>query len=152
MSHNDTTSNNPITTNPPTKTNNSSNSPTPINPSTSIITNPYNIKDSIYSYLKLSRCEMALLIYMLFQEEREIERNKWIENSELTPLNLKTCFQQVNKITIDVIRLYRLTGMSRSSFYRTFKKLVKKGYIIENKYDIVDQSGSKENKEKYNLV
>ena len=130
MSHNDTTS----------------------NPPTSIITNPYNIKDSIYSYLKLSRCEMALLIYMLFQEEREIERNKWIENSELTPLDLKTCFQQVNKITIDVIKLYRLTGMSRSSFYRTFKKLVKKGYIIENKYDIVDQSGSKENKEKYNLV
>lgn len=130
MSHNDTTS----------------------NPPTSIITNPYNIKDSIYSYLKLSRCEMALLIYMLFQEEREIERNKWIENSELTPLDLKTCFQQVNKITIDVIKLYRLTGMSRSSFYRTFKKLVKKGYIIESKYDIVDQSGSKENKEKYNLV
>ena len=130
MSHNDTTS----------------------NPPTSIIINPYNIKDSIYSYLKLSRCEMALLIYMLFQEEREIERNKWIENSELTPLDLKTCFQQVNKITIDVIRLYRLTGMSRSSFYRTFKKLVKKGYIIESKYDIVDQSGSKENKEKYNLV
>ena len=130
MSHNDTTS----------------------NPSTSIIINPYNIKDSIYSYLKLSRCEMALLIYMLFQEETEIERNKWIENSELTPLDLKTCFQQVNKITIDVIKLYRLTGMSRSSFYRTFKKLVKKGYIIENKYDIVDQSGSKENKEKYNLV
>lgn len=131
MSHNDTNSNNPITTNPP------------INPSTSIIINPYNIKDSIYSYLKLSRCEMALLIYMLFQEEREIERNKWIENSELTPLD---------KITIDVIKLYRLTGMSRSSFYRTFKKLVKRGYIIENKYDIVDQSGSKENKEKYNLV
>ena len=130
MSHNDTTSNNPITTN------------NPINPPTSIITNPYNIKDSIYSYLKLSRCEMALLIYMLFQEEREIERNKWIENSDLTP----------DKITIDVIKLYRLTGMSRSSFYRTFKKLVKKGYIIESKYDIVDQSGSKENKEKYNLV
>ena len=121
MSHNDTTS----------------------NPPTSITTNPYNIKDSIYSYLKLSRCEMALLIYMLFQEETEIEKNKWIENSELTPLD---------KITIDVIKLYRLTGMSRSSFYRTFKKLVKKGYIIENKYDIVDQSGSKENKEKYNLV
>ena len=120
MSHNDTTS----------------------NPPTSITTNPYNIKDSIYSYLKLSRCEMALLIYMLFQEETEIEKNKWIENSELTP----------DKITIDVIKLYRLTGMSRSSFYRTFKKLVKKGYIIENKYDIVDQSGSKENKEKYNLV
>ena len=137
MSHNDTTSNNPITTNTPPSTNN------PINPPTSIIINPYNIKDSIYSYLKLSRCEMALLIYMLFQEEREIERNKWIENSELTP---------VKKITIDVIKLYRLTGMSRSSFYRTFKKLVKKGYIIENKYDIVDQSGSKENKEKYNLV
>ena len=136
MSHNDTTSNNP-TTNTPPSTNN------PTNPSTSIITNPYNIKDSIYSYLKLSRCEMALLIYMLFQEEREIERNKWIENSELTPLD---------KITINVIELYRLTGMSRSSFYRTFKKLVKKGYIIENKYDIVDQSGSKENKEKYNLV
>ena len=132
MSHNDTTSNNPITTN------------NPINPSTSITINPYNIKDSIYSYLKLSRCEMALLIYMLFQEEREIERNKWIENSDLTPLD--------DKITIDVIRLYRLTGMSRSSFYRTFKKLVKKGYIIESKYDIVDQSGSKENKEKYNLV
>ena len=139
MSHNDTTSNThtPIITNTPPSTNN------PINPPTSIITNPYNIKDSIYSYLKLSRCEMALLIYMLFQEEREIERNKWIENSELTPLD---------KITIDVIKLYRLTGMSRSSFYRTFKKLVKKGYIIENKYDIVDQSGSKENKEKYNLV
>ena len=132
MSHNDTTSNTPITTNN-----------SPINPPTSIIINPYRIKDSIYSYLKLSRCEMALLIYMLFQEEREIERNKWIENSELTPLD---------KITIDVIKLYRLTGMSRSSFYRTFKKLVKKGYIIESKYDIVDQSGSKENKEKYNLV
>ena len=58
----------------------------------------------------------------------------------------------LDKITIDVIELYRLTGMSRSSFYRTFKKLVKKGYIIESKYDIVDQSGSKENKEKYNLV
>ena len=129
MSHNDTTSNNSI---------NSTNSP-----SSSPFINPYNIKTSIYSYLKLSRCEMALLIYMLFQEEREIERNKWIENSELTPLN---------KTTIDVIELYRLTGMSRSSFYRTFKKLVKKGYIIENKYDIVDQSGSKENKEKYNLV
>ena len=138
MSHNDTTSNTPtLTSNNPITTNN------PINPSTSITINPYNIKDSIYSYLKLSRCEMALLIYMLFQEEREIERNKWIENSELTPLD---------KITIDVIKLYRLTGMSRSSFYRTFKKLVKKGYIIENKYDIVDQSGSKENKEKYNLV
>ena len=138
MSHNDTTSNNPtITKDPP------NNIPTPTNPSTSITTNPYNIKDSIYSYLKLSRCEMALLIYMLFQEEREIERNKWIENSELTPLD---------KITIDVIKLYRLTGMSRSSFYRTFKKLVQKGYIIESKYDIVDQSGSKENKEKYNLV
>ena len=140
MSHNDTTSNTPPSTNNPT------------NPSTSITINPYNIKASIYSYLKLSRCEMALLIYMLFQEEREIERNKWIENSELTPLDLKTCFQQANKITIDVIELYRLTGMSRSSFYRTFKKLVKKGYIIESKYDIIDQSGSKENKEKYNLV
>ena len=140
MSHNDTTSNThtPITTNTPPSTNN------PTNPPTSITINPYNIKDSIYSYLKLSRCEMALLIYMLFQEEREIERNKWIENSDLTPLD--------DKITIDVIELYRLTGMSRSSFYRTFKKLVKKGYIIENKYDIVDQSGSKENKEKYNLV
>lgn len=138
MSHNDTTSNTPtLITNNPITTN------TPTNPPTSIITNPYNIEDSIYSYLKLSRCEMALLIYMLFQEEREIERNKWIENSELIPLN---------KITIDVIKLYRLTGMSRSSFYRTFKKLVKKGYIIESKYDIVDQSGSKENKEKYNLV
>ena len=138
MSHNDTTSNppTPITTNTPPSTNN------PTNPPTSIITNPYNIKDSIYSYLKLSRCEMALLIYMLFQEETEIEKNKWIENSDLTP----------DKITIDVIELYRLTGMSRSSFYRTFKKLVKKGYIIESKYDIVDQSGSKENKEKYNLV
>ena len=147
MSHNDTTSNTPtLTTNNPITTN------SPTNPPTSITINPYNIKDSIYSYLKLSRCEMALLIYMLFQEEREIERNKWIENSELTPLDLKTCFQQVNKITIDVIELYRLTGMSRSSFYRTFKKLVKKGYIIESKYDIVDQSGSKENKEKYNLV
>ena len=131
MSHNDTNSNTPPSTNNPT------------NPPTSITINPYNIKDSIYSYLKLSRCEMALLIYMLFQEETEIEKNKWIENSELTPLD---------KITIDVIKLYRLTGMSRSSFYRTFKKLVKKGYIIENKYDIVDQSGSKENKEKYNLV
>lgn len=137
MSHNDTTSNNPTIINNPITTNN------PTNPPTSITINPYNIKDSIYSYLKLSRCEMALLIYMLFQEEREIERNKWIENSELTPLD---------KITIDVIELYRLTGMSRSSFYRTFKKLVKKGYIIESKYDIVDQSGSKENKEKYNLV
>ena len=124
MSHNDTTSNNPT------------------NPFTSITINPYNIKDSIYSYLKLSRCEMALLIYMLFQTE--IEKNKWIENSDLTPLD--------DKITIDVIELYKLTGMSRSSFYRTFKKLVKKGYIIESKYDIVDQSGSKENKEKYNLV
>lgn len=146
MNHNDTNSNNPTINTPPITTNN------PTNPPTSITINPYNIKASIYSYLKLSRCEMALLIYMLFQEETEIEKNKWIENSELTPLNLKTCFQQVNKITIDVIRLYRLTGMSRSSFYRTFKKLVKKGYIIENKYDIVDQSGSKENKEKYNLV
>ena len=130
MSHNDTTSNNPITT---------KDSP---NNSTSPFINPFCIKDSIYSYLKLSRCEMALLIYMLFQEETEIEKNKWIENSDLTP----------DKITIDVIKLYRLTGMSRSSFYRTFKKLVKKGYIIESKYDIVDQSGSKENKEKYNLV
>ena len=125
MSHNDTTSNNPITTN-------STSSP---------FINPFCIKDSIYSYLKLSRCEMALLIYILFQTE--IEKNKWIENSDLMPLD---------KITIDVIELYKLTGMSRSSFYRTFKKLVKKGYIIENKYDIVDQSGSKENKEKYNLV
>ena len=131
MSHNDTTLTNP------TKTKDSPNN------SISPFINPFCIKDSIYSYLKLSRCEMALLIYMLFQEEREIERNKWIENSELTPLD---------KITIDVIKLYRLTGMSRSSFYRTFKKLVKKGYIIESKYDIVDQSGSKENKEKYNLV
>ena len=139
MNHNDTTSTNPITT-----------EDSPINPPTSIIINPYRIKDSIYSYLKLSRCEIALLIYMLFQTETE--KNKWIENSDLMPSNLKTCFQQVNKITIDVIELYRLTGMSRSSFYRTFKKLVKKGYIIENKYDIVDQSGSKENKEKYNLV
>ena len=135
MSHNDTTSNNPINSNNPTTTNN------PINPPTSPFINPFRIKDSIYSYLKLSRCEMALLIYMLFQTE--IKKNKWIENSELTPLD---------KITIDVIELYRLTGMSRSSFYRTFKKLVKKGYIIESKYDIVDQSGSKENKEKYNLV
>ena len=140
MSHNDTTSNNPIASNPPTPT---ITKDSPINPSTSIIINPYNIKDSIYSYLKLSRCEMALLIYMLFQTE--IEKNKWIENSDLMPSNKIT-------ITIDVIELYRLTGMSRSSFYRTFKKLVKKGYIIENKYDIVDQSGSKENKEKYNLV
>ena len=129
MSHNDTTSNNPITT---------KDSP---NNSTSPFINPFCIKDSIYSYLKLSRCEMALLIYMLFQTE--IEKNKWIENSDLMPSN---------KITIDVIELYRLTGMSRSSFYRTFKKLVEKGYIIESKYDIVDQSGSKENKEKYNLV
>ena len=135
MSHNDTTSNNPITTNTP------NNIPTQTNSPSSPFINPYNIKDSIYSYLKLSRCEMALLIYILFQTE--IEKNKWIENSDLTPLD---------KITIDVIELYRLTGMSRSSFYRTFKKLVKKGYIIENKYDIVDQSGSKENKEKYNLV
>lgn len=125
---------------------------TDINNSTSPFIDPFRIKDSIYSYLKLSRCEMALLIYMLFQEETEIEKNKWIENSDLTPSNLKTCFQQVNKITIDVIELYKLTGMSRSSFYRTFKKLVKKGYITESKYDIVDQSGSKENKEKYNLV
>ena len=134
MSHNDTDINNPTTTNNPTNP--------PTNSPSSPLINPFCIKDSIYSYLKLSRCEMALLIYMLFQEEREIERNKWIENSELIP----------DKITIDVIKLYRLTGMSRSSFYRTFKKLVKKGYIIENKYDIVDQSGSKENKEKYNLV
>lgn len=114
---------------------------TDINNSTSPFIDPFRIKDSIYSYLKLSRCEMALLIYILFQTE--IKKNKWIENSELTPLD---------KITIDVIELYRLTGMSRSSFYRTFKKLVKKGYITESKYDIVDQSGSKENKEKYNLV
>ena len=114
---------------------------TDINNSTSPFINPFCIKDSIYSYLKLSRCEMALLIYILFQTE--IEKNKWIENSDLMPLD---------KITIDVIELYKLTGMSRSSFYRTFKKLVKKGYIIESKYDIVDQSGSKENKEKYNLV
>ena len=127
MSHNDTTSN----------------PPTPTNPPTSIIINPFRIRASIYSYLKLSRCEMALLIYMLFQEETEIEKNKWIENSDLMPSN---------KITIDVIRLYKLTGMSRSSFYRTFKKLVKKGYIREDQYNIVDQSGSKENKEKYNLV
>ena len=131
MSHNDTTSNNPTTT---------KDSP---NNSTSPFIDPFCIKDSIYSYLKLSRCEMALLIYMLFQTETE--KNKWIENSDLMPSNKIT-------ITIDVIELYRLTGMSRSSFYRTFKKLVKKGYIIENKYDIVDQSGSKENKEKYNLV
>ena len=125
---------------------------TDINNSTSPFIGPFRIKDSIYSYLKLSRCEMALLIYILFQTETE--KNKWIENSDLMPSNLKTCFQQVNKITItiDVIELYRLTGMSRSSFYRTFKKLVKKGYITESKYDIVDQSGSKENKEKYNLV
>ena len=144
MSHNDTTSNNPTTNTPPTTTNNPLNNiPTQIPSSSSPFINPYNIKTSIYSYLKLSRCEMALLIYMLFQEEREIERNKWIENSDLTPLD---------KITIDVIELYRLTGMSRSSFYRTFKKLVKKGYITESKYDIVDQSGSKENKEKYNLI
>ena len=138
MSHNDTTLTNP------TKTKDSPNN------SISPFINPFCIKDSIYSYLKLSRCEMAWLIYMLLQTE--IEKNKWIENSDLMPSNLKTCFQQVNKITIDIIELYRLTGMSRSSFYRTFKKLVKKGYIIENKYDIVDQSGSKENKEKYNLV
>lgn len=114
---------------------------TDINNSTSPFINPFCIKDSIYSYLKLSRCEMALLIYILFQTETE--KNKWIENSDHT---------LSNKITIDVIELYRLTGMSRSSFYRTFKKLVKKGYITESKYDIVDQSGSKENKEKYNLV
>lgn len=136
MSHNDTTSNNPTIINNPITTNN------PTNPPTSIIINPFRIRASIYSYLKLSRCEMALLIYILFQTETE--KNKWIENSDLIPLD--------DKITIDVIELYRLTGMSRSSFYRTFKKLVKKGYIIENKYDIVDQSGSKENKEKYNLV
>ena len=66
MSHNDTTSTKPITTNNPT------NPPTQINPPTSIIINPYRIKDSIYSYLKLSRCEMALLIYMLFQKETEV--------------------------------------------------------------------------------
>lgn len=130
MSHNDTTSNNPITTN------------NSINPFFSPFINPFRIKDSIYSYLKLSRCEIALLIYILFQTETE--KNKWIENSDLTPLD--------DKITIDVIELYRLTGMSRSSFYRTFKKLVKKGYIREDQYNIVDQSGSKENKEKYNLV
>lgn len=130
MSHNDTTSNNPTTT-----------KDSPNNSPSSPFIDPFRIKDSIYSYLKLSRCEMALLIYILFQTE--IKKNKWIENSELTPLD---------KITIDVIELYRLTGMSRSSFYRTFKKLVKKGYITESKYDIVDQSGSKENKEKYNLV
>ena len=149
MSHNDTTSNNPITTNNPTNpptpitTNPLNNIPTQTNPSSpsSPFINPFRIKDSIYSYLKLSRCEIDLLIYMLFQTETE--KNKWIENSNLIPSN---------KITIDVIELYRLTGMSRSSFYRTFKKLVKKGYIIESKYDIVDQSGSKENKEKYNLV
>lgn len=123
---------------------------TDINNSTSPFIDPFCIRASIYSYLKLSRCEMALLIYILFQTETE--KNKWIENSDLMSSNLKTCFQQVNKITIDVIELYRLTGMSRSSFYRTFKKLVKKGYITESKYDIVDQSGSKENKEKYNLV
>ena len=134
MSHNDTTTNTPLN-NIPTLTN------PPINSPSSPFINPFRIKDSIYFYLKLSRCEMALLIYMLFQTK--IEKNKWIENSDLIPSN---------KITIDVIELYRLTGMSRSSFYRTFKKLVKKGYIIESKYDIVDQSGSKENKEKYNLV
>ena len=137
MSHNDTTSNNPITNNP-TTTNNS-----PINPPSSPFIDPFRIKNSIYSYLKLSRCEMALLIYILFQTETE--KNKWIENSDLMPSNKIT-------ITIDVIEIYKLTGMSRSSFYRTFKKLVKKGYITESKYDIVDQSGSKENKEKYNLV
>lgn len=133
MNHNDTTSNNPIITNNPT------------NPPTSIIINPYRIKDSIYSYLKLSRCEIALLIYMLFQKETEI-----IKEHEY--LNKDQWMIPLNKITIDVIELYKLTGMSRSSFYRTFKKLVKKGYITESKYDIVDQSGSKENKEKYNLV
>ena len=121
----------------------SHNDTNPINPPTSIIINPFCIKDSIYSYLKLSRCEMALLIYILFQTETE--KNKWIENSDLMPSNKIT-------ITIDVIELYRLTGMSRSSFYRTFQKLVKKGYIIESKYDIVDPCASKENKEKYNLV
>ena len=78
-------------------------------------------------------------------EEIEIEKEKWIEKK---PLDLL----KDHKITIDVIELYRLTGMSRSSFYRTFKKLVKKGYIREDQYNIVDQSGSKENKEKYNLV
>ena len=132
MSHNDTNPTNP---------------PTPINPPTSIITNPYRIKDSIYSYLKLSRCEMALLIYMLFQKETEI-----IKEHEYLNIPKDQWMIPLNKIIIDVIEVYRLTGMSRSSFYRTFKKLVKKGYIIENKYDIVDQSGSKENKEKYNLV
>ena len=66
MSHNDTTSNNPTTT---------KDSP---NNSTSPFIDPFCIKDSIYSYLKLSRCEMALLIYMLFQTETE--KNKWIEN------------------------------------------------------------------------
>ena len=125
MSHNDTTS----------------------NPPTSITINPYNIKASIYSYLKLSRCEMALLIYILFQTETEV-----IKEHEYFNIPKDQWMVPLNKITIDVIELYRLTGMSRSSFYRTFKKLVKKGYIIENKYDIVDQSGSKENKEKYNLV
>ena len=148
MSHNDTTSNNPTTTNNPT------NLPTPIttkdspiNPPTSIIINPYRIKDSIYSYLKLSRCEIALLIYMLFQKETEVTKEH-----EYLNIPKDQWMIPLNKITIDVIELYRLTGMSRSSFYRTFKKLVKKGYIIESKYDIVDQSGSKENKEKYNLV
>ena len=115
------------------------------NSNNEIIHTPYNIKASIYSYLKLSRCEMALLIYMLFQEEIEMKKEKWTEKEFLD-------LPKDHKITIDVIELYRLTGMSRSSFYRTFKKLVKKGYIRESKYDIVDQSGSKENKEKYNLV
>ena len=136
MSHNDTTSTNPITTNN-----------SPINPPTSIIINPYRIKDSIYSYLKLSRCEIALLIYILFQKETEV-----IKEHEYLNIPKDRWMIPLDKITIDVIELYRLTWMSRSSFYRTFKKLVKKGYITENKYDIVDQSGSKENKEKYNLV
>ena len=136
MSHNDTNSHTSVTTN---------NSPT--NPPTSIIINPYNIKASIYSYLKLSRCEIALLIYMLFQKEAEVTKEH-----EYLNIPKDQWMIPLNKITIDVIELYRLTGMSRSSFYRTFKKLVKKGYIIENKYDIVDQSGSKENKEKYSLV
>ena len=136
MNHNDTASNNPITTNN-----------SPINPPTSIIINPYRLKDSIYSYLKLSRCEIALLIYILFQKETEV-----IKEHEYFNIAKDRWMIPLDKITIDVIELYRLTGMSRSSFYRTFKKLVKKGYIIESKYDIVDQSGSKENKEKYNLV
>ena len=111
MSHNDTTSNNPITTNPIT-TNNS-----PINPPTSIIINPYRIKDSIYSYLKLSRCEIALLIYMLFQKETEVTKEH-----EYLNIPKDRWMIPLDKITIDVIELYRLTGMSRSSFYRTFKK------------------------------